>query len=175
LTMLERLEELDREFPLSRVQRILLTTDGSVTRILEALRGEEIKVETEVQEIVGADKRTAQLLAVEEGDDVNYRVVRLLDSREVLVHATSYTPLSRLREEFREDVMRRDIPIGRIMQNLKIEARREIRDFGVLEAGEEEAGALGVPVGTKLLWREYDIICDGKTLLHIREVFSNAV
>ncbi|NOZ77463.1 MAG: DUF98 domain-containing protein [Euryarchaeota archaeon] len=162
-------------FPLTRVQRILLTTDGSVTRILEALRGEPIRVETELQEVVEADQDTARLLGVEEGAEVNYRVVRLLDSRDVLVHATSYAPLGHLREEFREDIMKRDTPIGRIMQNLKIEARREIRDFGVLEAGEEEARALGVPAGTKLLWREYDIISGGRTLLHIREVFSGKI
>ncbi len=175
MDMLRRLEVLEGEFPLTRVQRILLTTDGSITRILEALRGEPIRVETEVQEVVRAGREVAALLHIGEGEEVNYRVVRLLDSRDVLVYATSYAPLAHLREEFREDIMKEDIPIGRIMAKLKIEARREIRGFGIMEAGEREAGALGLEEGTRLLWRDYDIITEGRTLLHIREVFSNAV
>lgn len=73
--MLSELKKLEKKVALSPVHKILLTTDGSITRILEALSGEEAKVETEVQRIIKANKSIAKLLNINEGEDVNYRVV----------------------------------------------------------------------------------------------------
>ncbi|MDI6654763.1 MAG: chorismate pyruvate-lyase family protein [Candidatus Hydrothermarchaeota archaeon] len=160
-----------KEIALSPVQKILLTTDGSITRILKALRGEEIKVETEKQEVIKADRKIARLLKINEGDEVNYRVVNLKDSNGVLIHAISYAPLRRLKKEFREDIMRRDVPIGRILAKLKIEARREIRNFGSMKADRKLSKLFGIPINALLLKRNYNIIHRNKILLNITEVF----
>jgi len=160
-----------KEIALSPIQKILLTTDGSITRILKALRGEEIKVETEKQEVIKADSKIARLLKINEGDEVNYRAVNLKDSNGVLIHAISYAPLRRLKKEFREDIMRRDVPIGRILAKLKIEARREIRNFGSMKADKKLSRLFGIPINALLLKRNYNIIHRNKILLNITEVF----
>ncbi len=169
--MLDRLAELEKKYKLGPLQRILLTTDGSITRTLEALTGETVRVETVTQEVMGADEDLSARLGVDVGDEVNFRVVNLIADDRVLVRATSFTPLSRLRPEFREDIMKEDVPIGRILARLRIEARREIRDFGVIQADEVLAGLFQVSSGALLLRRNYDIIHDESVLMNITEVF----
>ncbi len=159
------------KIPLSPIQKILLTTDGSVTKILEAVRGGEIKVKTKKQEVIKADRKIAKLLKIMEGDEVNYRVVNLQDSKAVLVHATSYAPLKRLRREFREDIMKKDVPIGKILARLRLETRREIRNFGSLKAGEKFSRLFGIPKNSLLLKRNYNIIHNNEILLNITEIF----
>lgn len=168
--MLERLAPLEREVPLSPLQKILLTTDGSVTRILAVLAG-PVRVETVAQRVVKADRERAGLLGVQEGEELNYRVVTLLGRGRPLVRAVSYTPLKRLKPEFRDAIMRRDLPIGEIMARLRMEARREVRDLGTARADGELAGVFGVEEGSLLLWRNYHIIHQGEVLLNITETF----
>lgn len=160
-----------KEIALSPIQKILLTTDGSVTRILEAIRGREIFVETEKQEVIKANKKIARLLKIKEGDEVNYRIVNLRDSGGVLIHAISYTPLKRLKKDFREDVMKRDVPIGKILAKLKLEARREIKNFGSLKANKKLSKLFGIPLNVLLLKRNYNIIHNNEILLNVTEIF----
>ena len=159
---------------LSPVQRILLTTDGSVTRVLEALGREPVVVETIIQEVIEADDALAGVLGVSPGEDVNYRVVNLVNSQGVLMRAVSYAPVARLEPGFRAPIMRRDKPIGRIMAELGIEARREVTDVGTAPAGEELARVFNVPAGSVLLRRTYNIIRRGDVLLSITEMFPYA-
>ena len=48
---------------LSPVQKILLSTDGSVTQLLEAVTGNPVEIRTRLQEIVPADSLMAGHLA----------------------------------------------------------------------------------------------------------------
>ena len=118
---------------LSPMQKFLLGTDGSVTQILEAITGKPVVIETRVQKIIEADPATAEFLGIGQGDPVNYRVVEIKthESGEVLIHAISHTPINRLSPEFRDDLMKADIPIGRIISHHHIEARREILTAGL--------------------------------------------
>ncbi len=169
--MLDHLAELEKKYKLGPLQRILLTTDGSITRTLEALTSETVGVETVTQEVVAADEDLSTRLGVDVGDKVNFRVVNLKADDRVLVHATSFTPLSRLRPEFRKNIMKEDVPIGRILARLKIETRREIRDFGVIRADKGLADIFQVSLGSTLLRRNYDIIHDESVFMNITEVF----
>lgn len=169
-----RIQELEKEVGrLSRVQKILLGTDGSVTRILEVITGDRVRITTLSQEVVGAGKEVAGLLHVREGDPVNHRVVKIEDAGTAtpLIYAVSDTPLGRLSAGFREDLMRADIPIGRILASHRIEARREILDAGVVPAGSEHARIFGIFRGEPLLSRRYQIIHEGETLISIEEQF----
>ncbi|AEA48018.1 chorismate--pyruvate lyase family protein [Archaeoglobus veneficus] len=155
---------------LKPIHRILATTDGSITAILEAISGREVRVETVEQRVVKANKDIAEILGIDEGEEVNYRVVNLIAGSDVLAHAVSYTPLKRLRPEFREDLMKADIPIGKIMRKHRIEARREINWWKV-----EKAGKLTEVFGTgedePVLVRNYSIIHGGEVLINITEYF----
>ncbi len=172
--MLRELGRLEAEVELKPVHKILLTTDGSITRILEALEGCRVEVETVHQEVVGASTEVAEVLKIGVGDEVNYRVVNLRSCRRTLVRATSYAPLSRLEPRFRDAVMRADQPIGRIMAEQQMESRREVLGFSARRAERELAEVFGIAEGELLLERSYVIIYRGAPLLFIKEVFPHS-
>ena len=161
---------------LSKAQRLLLVTDGSVTTLLEVLTGKPIGVTTLLQQVVEADAERARVLDVEEGDELNYRVVVLKndDDDQPLIYAESYTPIARLQEEFRDDLMKADIPIGRIMNQRKIESRREIRRIETI-CNEELNELFGVAQNVPLLSRTYDIISHDTVLIRITETFPSTL
>lgn len=159
---------------LSKAQQLLLRTDGSVTTLLEVLTGKPIVVTTLLQQVVKADTERAVELDIAEGDNINYRVVVLKneDDDRPLIYAESYTPIGRLQKDFRHDLMKADIPIGRILAQRKIESRREIRT--VEETLNEELSDLfGVPHNIPMLSRTYDIISHGMVLIRITETFPS--
>ncbi|MEM0301765.1 MAG: chorismate pyruvate-lyase family protein [Archaeoglobaceae archaeon] len=151
------------------IHRILLTTDGSVTTIIEAFTQKNVEIETVEQKIIPANADIARSLKISEGDDVNYRVVYLKADGEIYAKAISYTPLKRLENSFREDLMRADIPIGKILKKHNIEARREI-NWGKIIFDNELAKEFGVSKPMFLV-RNYHIIHKGEILINITEYF----
>ena len=143
--------------------RICAGTDGSVTLLLELLTGKAVEVRTLEQGVVKATPDMAELLEIEEGDEVNNRLVTLNAGETVYVLAKSLAPISRMPQKMRDDLMRADIPIGRILREHKLETRRDI--MKVEMTGSEFFGE--VPV----LSREYRIIHKGRVLMWINEWF----
>jgi len=173
--LLHRLQELEREVgPLSSTQKALLWTDGSVTRMLEALTGHPVAITTLRQEVVAAGAEEAGRLDVPVGTEINHREVLLIDTDtgETLVHAVSHTPLSRLSDDVRDDMMRADIPIGRIMERHRIEARREVLDAWSTPADDAAAGFFGICRREPVLSRTYRIIHRDLPMMAITESFS---
>jgi beta-ribofuranosylaminobenzene 5'-phosphate synthase len=165
-------QELERIVgPLSPIQRILLGTDGSVTRLLEIVTRSPVDITTRIQEIRAADDTIARLLDVSPGEEVNYRVVELCNrsSGSVLLYAVSHTPLSRLEPAFRSDLMRADLPIGKILRIHQIESRREILDLSVQPADGELSAVFGIYLEEPVLSRRYHIIRGKKPLISIQE------
>jgi len=162
----------DLNFPLSKAQRLLLMTDGSITTLLEVLTGQPVVVKTLLQQVVKADVERAVELDIEEGDSINYRVVVLKNQNNdsPLIYAESYTPIARLQKEFRHDLMKADVPIGRILAQRRIESRREIRLIDTT-SNDELGDLFGVPHSVPLLSRTYDIISHGMVLMRITETF----
>ena len=159
---------------LSKAQQLLLMTDGSVTTLLEVLTGKPVVVTTLLQQVVKADTDRAVDLDIAEGDNINYRVVVLKnqDDDRPLIYAESYTPIGRLHKDFRHDLMKADIPIGRILAQRKIESRREIRSVEKT-LNEELSDLFGVPHNVPMLSRTYDIISNGMVLIRITETFPS--
>lgn len=170
----EKLRELETEVgALSPMQKILLGTDGSVTTLLENALGCEVTVHTLSQEVVPAGAAVAASLGIPAGEPVNHRIVTLNEGADgrVLLYASSDTPLSRLEPSFKDDLMRADIPIGRIMRMHQIESRRELDDVRVCRAGTGAGSVLGTFRHEPLLSRRYRIITGGEPLISIRETF----
>ena len=168
---IERLEETVGR--LSPVQKMLLGTDGSVTCLLEVVTGSPVELETLVQKVVAADELVSSELEVEPGDEVNYRVVKLKNSvsGETLIHATSFTPLKRLEDRFRTDLMRADIPIGTILKKHRIESRRDLLRVRAFSDAGELKGIFNVFGKEPMLSRDYKIIRHGLPLMSITETF----
>ncbi len=169
-----RLQQIEKEIGhLSPLQKILLGTDGSVTRLLEAITGKQVVITTRLQEIISATPAIAQKLAIPAGSCVNHRVVEIKNegSGEVLIYAISYAPIDRLSIEFRNDLIRADIPIGKIINQHQIEARREILSADAGPASGEAAEIFRMFRNEPLLSREYQIIHGGQPLIVIQEQF----
>ena len=158
---------------LSRVQKILLGTDGSVTQLLESITGHPVTVRTLVQEILQADAETADRVDVRVGDPVNHRVVELRDTvtNDMLIYAISETPVERLSPAFKNDLLMADIPIGKIIKQHQIEARREIISARVSEATKETSRIFSICPHEPVLSRQYRIIHKEKPLIFIEEQF----
>ncbi|BDC36395.1 MAG: DUF98 domain-containing protein [Candidatus Methanoliparum thermophilum] len=172
--MIEKIKNIEKDVgKLSSLQKLLLTTDGSITDILEILTGSEVKIETIYQKIGKADEYLAERLNISEGDEINERVVRIYNSNndKTLIYAKSYAPLKRTNDQFSNDLFKADIPIGKILKRYKIESRREIKDINFLRADKNISQVFGIFENEILLWRNYSIIKDGEVLIDIYEMF----
>ena len=143
--------------------RICAGTDGSVTLLLELLTRKTIYVKTLEQDVVKATHDMARLLEVEDGDEVNNRLVTLSADGTVYVLARSLSAIKRMPEDVRSDLMRADIPIGKILRDHELETRRDILKMEFVHA--DFFG--DVPV----LSRDYKIIYKGKVLMWINECY----
>ncbi len=153
-----------KSFEIPTCLRVCCGTDGSVTFLLEIMTRKPVNVITESQYTVKADKTIAALLGVEEGSEVNDRVVRLSAEGTTFVHARSLSPLERMPETMKEQLMRADIPIGRILRSHNLETRRDMAELEILEG---EPTFDGIPV----LSRSYKIVHNNHVLMWINERF----
>ncbi|VUT24697.1 MAG: Beta-ribofuranosylaminobenzene 5'-phosphate synthase [Candidatus Methanolliviera sp. GoM_oil] len=174
MNLVDKIREIEGDLGgLSAQQKLLLTTDGSITNTLEILIGGEVGIETLHQKIVEADEKIAEKLGVANEDEINERIVRIYNKKnnKPLIYAISYAPLRRADKDFSEDLFSADIPIGKIMEKYKIESRREIKDIDYTRANEELSKIFGVFEEEILLRRNYSIIRKGEILIDIYEIF----
>jgi len=157
------LEKL-KSFEIPTCLRVCCGTDGSVTFLLEIMTRKPVSVITESQYTVKADKTIAALLGVEESSEVNDRVVRLSAGDTTFVHARSLSPLERMPDTMKEQLIRADIPIGRILRSHNLETRRDMAELEILEG---ESTFDGIPV----LSRSYKIVHNNHVLMWINERF----
>lgn len=157
--------------PLSLLQRILLTTDGTVSRILEQYVGEPVVVVKLRQALVPATTAIAEL-GVEAGETVLTRDVLLRgrDTRRNLVHAESVLCPGHLGAPLVNRLLASSVPIGELFRQYRLETFREI-----LASGEEGAGWLSKYFGTEpsacLAFRTYRIVSGGRPVALITERF----
>lgn len=118
-SLIEKITELEEKHDenFSNTQKILLTTDGSITAILDVLYG-KITLKTLDQHFEDADENQARLVNVGEGEEINFREVIMHRNGNPLIYAISHIPLKRCSKEVCADLIRADIPIGRILKKL---------------------------------------------------------
>ncbi|MEZ5335948.1 MAG: chorismate pyruvate-lyase family protein [Methanolobus sp.] len=157
------LEKL-KSFDIPTCLRVCSGTDGSVTFLLEIMTKHPTAVVTECQHIIPADEKMAEIFDVNPGADINERVVTLTAGDVPYVFARSLSAIEKMPEGVRSDMMKADIPIGRILRDHDIETRR---DFENIEIWEDETlfGA------QKVLSRSYRIVHHNGVLMWINEKF----
>jgi chorismate-pyruvate lyase len=121
-------------------------------------------VVTEYQHIIPADEQMAELFDVSVGSDINERVVTLTAGDVAYVFARSLSAIEKMPEGVRADMMKADIPIGRILRDHDIETRRDFENIEVVE-DEPLFGS------QKLLSRSYRIVHHSGVLMWINEKF----
>ena len=124
----------------------------------------EVSVITQEQYLIPADKVTASLFDIDVGDDINYRVVKLVAGDKPYVYARSLSPIKRMPAEVKQDIMRADIPIGKILRNHDIETRRDFENLEIKDINEFFDC-------NRVLSRSYKIIHHNHVLMWINELF----
>ncbi|MBR0271148.1 MAG: chorismate lyase [Methanobrevibacter sp.] len=168
--LIEKINAVEESYTknFSNTQKILLTTDGSITAILDVLYG-KITLSTLEQHFEDATEETAKLINAKSGDLINFREVIMHKDNENLIYAISYIPLSRLTDEICCDLVRADIPIGRILKNYNIESRREVNNIYIEKPNKTLQELFDTT--EDMLARDYVIIHKNEILMWIKEVF----
>lgn len=171
IRLIEKINKLEKQYneiKFSNTQKILLTTDGSITSILDVLYG-KIDLKTIDQHFEKANKTSAKYVNVNIGDTLNYREIIMHKNNKPLIYAISYIPLKRVNEKIKEDLIRADIPIGRILKNYKIETRREINNIKIENTTDKIKEIYKTE--SNIMTREYTIIHNNEILFWIKEMF----
>ena len=168
--LMEKMNDLEEDYgqKFSNTQKILLTTDGSITAILDVLYG-KIELDTLDQHLEDADAEHAKLVNVKEGDEINFREVLMHKGEQPLIYAISHVPLGRCSKEVCNDLLRADIPIGRILKNYHIESRREVNNIFIEKPNDKLKELFGTD--EDFLARDYVIINNDEILMWIKEMF----
>lgn len=156
---------------LSAMQRILLTTDGTITDMLEAYFREPLAVVPLAQEIIDSPESLPEC-GVDAGHQVLRREILLrgkVSGRKVL-HANTIIILDRLPERLRVGLLEKKEPIGQLLLRDKLETYREI-----IRCERQAAGALAIHFGcydnAPLLTRTYVVTLGNQGIMRITERF----
>ena len=168
--LIDKINDVEKDYgkTFSNTQKILLTTDGSITAILDVLYG-KITLTTIDQHFEDADEEHAKLVNVPVGEEINFREVIMHKGDKPLIYAISHIPLSRCNENICSDLIRADIPIGRILKNYDIESRREINGIYIEKPNDKLKEIFGTD--EDMLARDYVIINNDEILMWIKEIF----
>jgi chorismate-pyruvate lyase len=156
---------------LTSFQRILLTTDGMVTEMLEANYWERMVVERLFQEDYALEQELVDL-ECKPGEHVLDRRILLRGRMSHLarLYAESFIVRDRLPEFIRDGLVHSHKPIGLLIQENRLETFREI-----LDCVREEAGQLSryfrIQPGEYLISRRYRVIASGQPIMLITEKF----
>lgn len=159
---------------LSTFQRILLTTDGTLTEILEAYLFEKIQVEKLFQGTITLNQ-DIELMDLKKGERVIERKILLQGkvSRKNFVYAQSIIVPERFHKEIQEQLEVSRKPVGQLWLEHKIETFREIIDSGK-EQVNELSGYFHISEKETLLYRTYRVYSNRKPIIMITEKFPES-
>jgi chorismate-pyruvate lyase len=150
---------------LSLPQKVLLTTDGTVTQLLEIYTGEGIRVEKLEHTLVSGGPVS---LGVSATEPVLNRRILLRGAKRPYMYAHSWLVPSRMPRGMQEKILQTDTPIGQLWKASRLETFREIIDFR-REDDSEVCALFGSDI--TLLSRTYLIHAGGLPMGQIVEKF----
>jgi chorismate-pyruvate lyase len=159
---------------LSPLQRILLTTDGTLTEILEAYLFEHIRV-IKLSEKLVISQQDLPPLEIKSGTEVIERKILLQGkiSRKNFIYAESIIVPERLNEKFRDELLKSQVPIGRLWLENKIETFKEIIDSHQ-EAAWELSNYFKIEKEDRMFSRTYRVFSNHQPMMMITEKFPES-
>ena len=156
---------------LSAFQRILLTTDGTLTEILEAYLFEPIQIVKLSEEII-LTIQDIPPLDLKSGSEVIERKVLLQGkiSRKNFIYAESLLVHERLDPKFRDELLKSKIPMGRLWLEHKIETFKEIIDSSQ-HLAENLSNYFNIQTEDRMLSRTYRVFSNHQPIMIITEKF----
>ena len=166
----EKIKEVEKEYnvELTTTQKIVLSTNGPLSSILNALFG-EVNLFTLRQQFEKATKEVAEKVDIDEGDEVHHREIIVHKHGQPLMYALSYLPKSRCSEGIIEDLVGEKLVIGRIIRKHRIETFREITNISIEKATPMLKELF--QTNEDMLSREYIMIHDGKIIIWTKESY----
>lgn len=161
-------------FQLSTFQRIMLTTDGTLTEIMEAYLLEKIQVAKLSQEFITLEKGIIPL-NLRKGSTVIERKILLQGkvSGTNFVYAESIIVPERFDKKVQEELEKSKKPIGQLWLEYKIETFREIIASGK-EPADEVADYFHISKDQFVLFRTYLVFVNKKPIMMITEKFPES-
>jgi chorismate-pyruvate lyase len=165
-------DEAARVAELPALQRLLLTTDGTVTTALATIVDEPVAVRMLSQDAVA--------IADDDADLALWAGANVLERRVLLHGAHSDTPLlyaasrivpHRLPRPARDALLYGEIAIGLVLRTHEIETFRVPLSVGIKPAGDDAAAHLGHGL---MCWRTYAINANGRPVMIVHEQFPAA-
>ena len=146
---------------LSPFLRVLLTTDGTVTKSLESYFWEPVDVRRISQEVETLTE-DLPLLSLNKGATVIARQVKLEGtlSARCFAAANSYISPDALPEYLRRDLSSGKLGIGELLREKALESYRDIVDYGLTHVQNAEN-----------VWRTYLIVINSQPAIQITELF----
>jgi chorismate-pyruvate lyase len=141
--------------------RMLLSTDGSVTALLEASFRAPVAVDTRSNTV---DHRQPRALRRE-------AVLRDAATGRPLLRARSELALDRLPAAARAALLVGEEPIGTVLREARLETRRELEPYTADTATAVDAAELDIPVGSPVFERTYRIVSFSRHLAVVTERF----
>jgi chorismate-pyruvate lyase len=157
----------------SPLLRVLLVTDGTVTKILEAYYWERVSVDQLVQETINTPQ-PIEALHVRVGEEILIREVRLRGNNtgNIYAFAASQIRLNLLPDTVREGLLAGQIGIGELILECGLETYREIQELGIiLETTYSHLDNANNPSLQPVVYRDYRIIIAHQPTLFVTEKF----
>lgn len=157
------------------ILRVLLVTDGTVTKSLESYFWEPVRVELEDQSVQSLS-HPVEDLDCEAEDALLVRRVRLVGKKSavVFVHAESLIKLQKLPDPIRQDLLAGSIGIGELLRDLGLETYRELRRMGNVSSS-NTTDAMQIRQNGPMVYRTYRIVLSGDPSILITEKFPTTV
>lgn len=159
---------------LSTFQRILLTTDGTVTDMLEAYLCEQIQLVKLSEDFVKTSYYIPPM-EIEEATEFIERKILLRGriSRKNYIYAESIIVLDRLEDNFRNELVNTKTPIGKLWFEKRVETFKEIIDSGKYPA-RELSQYFNIDPEENLFFRTYCVRSNQKYTMMITEKFPES-
>lgn len=156
---------------LSTLQRIVLTTDGTLTEILEAYLFEKIRI-VKLSEDTVPIPQDIPALTIKQGSEVIDRKVLLQGtiSRKNFIYAESILVTERLDEKFKNELLHSKTSLGRLWLEHKLETFKEIIDTAE-ETAEELLAYFPLQPEDKIFSRTYRVFSQRQPIMTITEKF----
>lgn len=159
---------------LSPFQRIILTTDGTLTDILEAYLFEAVQIVKLSEELVSL-KQDNLSLDLNKGSEVIERKVLLQGkiSRKNFIYAESLIVPERLEQDFKTSLLTSQIPLGQLWLKHKLETFKEIVDSGK-EMANDLSSYFNIQIEQNMLFRSYRLFNNRRPIMIITEKFPES-
>ena len=159
---------------LSPFQRIILTTDGTLTEILEAYLSEALQIVKLSEEIINLQE-DQQALKLEANNQIIERKILLQGkiSMRNFIYAESALAFSRLDQVFQHELLESRVPMGKLWRQNRLETFKEIISTQK-EPARELSQYFDIAPEDELLSRTYLVFSQGQPIIQITEKFPTS-